>query len=184
LGPSPEAGGLGTFEWAVIVAILMEGGGPNGRPVLLPSYSSYQIFKAMMQFFCNRDLTQPVMLSAPPMSIPPGGPVIYDGKRGLNILYKMTPWTYSLLRHEARITLAMLNESRYDNFDNVFIVKAHEPMLRFDRILSLPSPSHANGVLQFLHHQSLLFEILSRALGDRAKLIALSSRDAGPWAVS
>lgn len=182
-GPSPQAGGLGTFEWAVIVAILMESGGPNGKPVLLPSYSSYQIFKAMMQFFFNRDLTQPIILSAAPMSIPSEGPVIYDGNRGLNILYKMTPWSYNLLRHEARITLAMLNESRYDNFGNVFIVKVHEPMLRFDRVLSLPLPPKTSGILASLQYQSLLFQVLSRALGDRANLIALSSRDSEPWAI-
>ncbi|GAD99854.1 conserved hypothetical protein [Paecilomyces variotii No. 5] len=182
-GPSPQAGGLGTFEWAVIVATLMETGGPNGKAVLLPSYSSYQIFKAMMQFFSNRDLTQPIILSADPISIPSEGPVIYDGKRGLNVLYKMTPWSYNLLRHEARITLAMLNETRYDNFGNAFIVKVHEPMLRFDRVLSLPLPSNVNGILSSLKYQTLLFQVLSRALGDRANLIALSSRDSEPWAV-
>lgn len=182
-GTSFQTGGFGSFEWAILTALLFEGGGPNGKPVLLPSYSSYQIFKATMQFLSGKDLTQPLIFSASGVSFPPGGPVVYDGKRGLNILYKMTPWSYSLLRHEAAITLKMLNESRYDNFDKVFIVKVNDPMLRFDRLLYIPSPPHARGVLRTLRYRSAVYEVISRALGNRVRLISLSSASVEPWSV-
>ncbi|KAL2009261.1 hypothetical protein VTN00DRAFT_7455 [Thermoascus crustaceus] len=182
-GTSFQAGGFGSFEWAILMALLFEGGGPNGKPILLPSYSSYQIFKATMQFLSGRDLTKPLVFSASGLSFPPGGPVIYDGKRGLNILYKMTPWSYSLLRHEAAVTLKMLNESRYDNFDKVFIVKVNDPMLRFDRLLYLTSPPHARGVLRTLRYRSAVYHVLSRALGNRVRLIFLSGPSVEPWSV-
>ncbi|KAJ5114602.1 hypothetical protein NUU61_000361 [Penicillium alfredii] len=179
---APQNGGFGGFEWAVLMSLLFEGGGPTGQPILLPSYSSYQIFKATMQFLAGRDLTSPLLLFTADLSLPSGGPVVYDGRRGLNILYKMTPWSYAALRHEAVITLKMLNESREDNFDKVFIVKVDEPALRFDRLISFPR-SYNGDTLRALREQTALYTVLSRALGDRAKLISFSSRCVDSWSI-
>ncbi|KAJ5110750.1 hypothetical protein N7532_001285 [Penicillium argentinense] len=177
-----QTGGFGSFEWAALVSLLFEGGGPTGQPILMRSYSSYQIFKAVMQFLAGRDLTTPLLFSATDISVPHGGPVIYDGCRGLNILYKMTPWSYAALRHEAIFTLKMLNESREDNFDRVFIVKVDEPALRFDRLISFPKSFHGD-TLRALREQNALYTVLSRALGDRVKLISLASHSADSWSV-
>ncbi|RHZ53068.1 rRNA-processing protein UTP22 [Aspergillus thermomutatus] len=176
-------GGFGGFEWALLMSLLLEGGGANGKPILLKSYSCYQLFKATIQFLAGRDLTKPLLFStAAGVSFPGDGPVVYDGKRGINILYKMTPWSYAFLRHEAGITLKMLNESRDDNFEKVFIVKVNEPMLRFDRIIALPSSDTAN-ILQAIRNQQAIYGVLSKALGDRVKLIHISSRSIEPWSV-
>ncbi|KAL1962806.1 hypothetical protein VTN77DRAFT_9175 [Rasamsonia byssochlamydoides] len=180
-GTAVHDGGFGGFEWTVLLALLFEAGGPSGKPVLLPSYSSYQIFKAAMQFLSGRDLMQPLTLFASDVSFPPGGPVLYDGRRGLNILYKMTPWSYGLLRHEARLTLAMLNESRFDHFDKIFILQINEPMLRFDRVFSLTCPQQIDGTLQLLRYQHAIYRVLTTALGDRVRLIHLSSQDVQSW---
>ncbi|KAJ6153792.1 hypothetical protein N7470_006751 [Penicillium chermesinum] len=165
-----------------LLFLLFEGGGPSGQPVLLRSYSSYQIFKATMQFIAGRDLSSPLILFANDISAPEGGPVLYDGRRGLNILYKMTPWTYKALRHEASITLKMLNESREDNFDRVFIFKVDEPALRFDRLIHFPSAFNGD-TLRALRLQNTLHTTLLKAFGDRVKLISLSSQCAGSWPV-
>jgi U3 small nucleolar RNA-associated protein 22 len=177
-----QKGGFGGFEWSALISLLFEGGGPSGQPILLRSYSSYQIFKATMQFLAGRDLSTPLLLFASDVPIPDGGPVLYDGRRGLNILYKMTPWSYSVLRQEATVTLKMLNESREDNFDRVFIVKVDEPALRFDRLLTFPK-SFSGDTLRSLHDQKSLYQVLSRALGDRVNLISLTSRSVESWPV-
>lgn len=177
-----QNGGFGGFEWAALISLLFEGGGPTGQPILLRSYSSYQIFKATMQFLAGRDLTTPLLLFATDVPVPDGGPVLYDGRRGLNLLYKMTPWSYATLRHEAEITLKMLNESREDNFDKVFIVKVDEPALRFDRLISFPKIFNGD-TLRAIREQNALYTVLSRALGNRVKLISLASHSVDSWSI-
>lgn len=177
-----QKGGFGGFEWSALISLLFEGGGPSGQPILLRSYSSYQIFKATMQFVAGRDLTQPLLLFANDVAVPSGGPTLYDGRRGLNILYKMTPWSYAALRHEAAITLKMLNESREDNFDRVFIVKVDEPALRFDRLISLPK-SFSGDTIGALREQVALHTVLTRAFGNRVKLISFASHCVDSWSV-
>ncbi|KAJ5594539.1 uncharacterized protein N7459_000747 [Penicillium hispanicum] len=180
LHTSFQNGGFGGFEWAALVSLLFEGGGPSGQPILLRSYSSYQIFKATMQFLAGRDLSAPLILFAADIPVPDGAPVLYDGRRGLNILYKMTAWSYAALRHEASITLKMLNESREDNFDKVFIVKVDEPALRFDRTITF-SKAFNGDTIRALREQNALYTTLSRALGDRVKLISFASHCADSW---
>ncbi|KAB8076695.1 Nrap protein [Aspergillus leporis] len=181
-GSSFQRGGFGGFEWTVLMSLLFEGGGLNGKPVLLKSYSSYQLFKATLQFLAGRNLITPLLLFASDIPSPSGIPMLYDGKRGLNILYRMSPWSYSFLRHEASITLKMLNESRDDNFQKVFIYKVDHPMLRFDRLVALPTSDNGN-VLRTIHNHTVIYEVLRKALGDRAELISLFSHGAAPWSV-
>jgi U3 small nucleolar RNA-associated protein 22 len=183
-GSSLDQGGFGGFEWTAMLALLFEGGGANGKPVLLPSYSSYQVFKAAIQFLSGRDLLQPLLLHATSIQFPTGVPVLYDGKRCLNIFFKMTPWSYKLLRHESRLTLSLLNEPRYDNFDKVFILQINDPALRFDRSVSLDPLQRFDGILPSLRYQHCLYRILTTALGDRAKIVHLSSQAASSWSLT
>ncbi|KAJ5306636.1 hypothetical protein N7508_005651 [Penicillium antarcticum] len=176
-----QNGGFGGFEWTALLSLLFEAGGPSGQPVLLPSYSCYQIFKATIQFLAGRDLTNPLFFGQE-VPVPSGVPVVFDGRSGLNILYKMSPWSYATLRHEAATTLKMLNESREDNFDKVFILKVDEPALRFDRLISFPRLFNGD-TLRALHEQTELWQVISRALGDRVKLVSLASHPIDPWSV-
>ncbi|KAL6233494.1 hypothetical protein BDW75DRAFT_187019 [Aspergillus navahoensis] len=180
-GSASHKGGFGGFEWSVLISFLLESGGPNGKPVLLKSYNSYQLFKATMQFLAGKDLTEPLLLSASDVSFPSKGPVIYDGKRGLNVLYRMTPWSYSFLRREAGTTIRMLNESRDDNFEKVFILKVDEPLLRFDRLVTLPITG-SDGLALF-HKEREIYEVLLKAMGDRVELVYISSPSASTWSV-
>ncbi|OAX81037.1 hypothetical protein ACJ72_04623 [Emergomyces africanus] len=145
--PFPQ-GGFGHFEWATLIALLLEGGGPNGKPLLSPSYSSYQIFKATIQFLSGRNLIQPFMLHATAFSkIPPSDvPVFFDGKRGINILYKMSPWS-------------------------------------FDHLLSISPQIPLSSTLRLFKYQSSIYKVLLKALGDRTKLIYISSPHTSPWPV-
>ncbi|KAL1958471.1 hypothetical protein VTO42DRAFT_4335 [Malbranchea cinnamomea] len=186
-GSSLSAGGFGPFEWTVLIAVLLETGGPNGKPLLSPSYSGYQIFKATIQFLASKDLTSPLMLfpsAGPQPSIPSSrSPVLYDGKRGINVLYKMSPWSYALLRYECRLTLVALNDSLHDHFYQVFINKVCEPLCRYDQVVHLNPRTPRLPTLDRLQYLSTLYRVISRALADRAKLVTLSYSDPVPWSV-
>ncbi|KAI9373225.1 Nrap protein [Aspergillus egyptiacus] len=181
-GSSFYRGGFGGFEWSVLMSLLLEGGGPSGKAILLKSYSSYQLFKGTMQFLAGKDLTEPLLLSTADIDFPSGAPVVYDGKRGLNVLYKMSPWSYAFLRHEANMTLKMLNESRDDNFERIFIFKIDEPLLRFDRLVTIPVAG-AGDALAAIRKEHAIYEVLRRALGNRVNLIYFSSVLTASWPV-
>ncbi|EEH40078.1 U3 small nucleolar RNA-associated protein [Paracoccidioides lutzii Pb01] len=184
-GTSFAQGGFGHFEWATLLALLLEGGGPNGKPLLSPSYSSYQVFKATIQFLSGKNLVQPFMLQAGDVSKIPASdvPVFFDGKRGLNILYKMSSWSYALLRHESFTTLKMLNDSLCDNFNGIFIWKVDDPLCRFDHLISVSPQTALSSTLHIVKYQSSIYQVLSKALGNRAKLINLFVRDTPAWPI-
>ena len=99
LGTSLSAGGFGQFEWATLLSILMRDGALAGRSVLSTGYSSYQQFKATLQFLSSCDLIlSPMQVQS--RSFKPTytkNPMLFDGSRGLNILYKMSPWSYRMV---------------------------------------------------------------------------------------
>ncbi|KAI9787741.1 MAG: hypothetical protein M1839_000273 [Geoglossum umbratile] len=191
-GGSISKGGFGHFEWAAISAVLLQGAGPRGQRLLSPGYNSYQLFKAMLQFLASTDLVaNPLLFQAEKFSIQKlDVPTFYDGPRGVNILFKMTPWSYRLLRREANTSLDMLRDIIADNFEASFIVKADEPLQRFDllarvpilpRLLSLSKS--ADHKPEITHFCQKLYQILSRGTGDRTTLIHLSAPETGPWPV-
>lgn len=93
-------GGFGHFEWAILVAFLLKGGGSRGYSIVSPRYSNYQMFKAIVQFLATRDLvSNPLVFNDGEVAMSKGPilPVLFDGSNGLNLLFKMTPWSYKLV---------------------------------------------------------------------------------------
>ncbi|EOD48163.1 putative pre-rrna processing protein utp22 protein [Neofusicoccum parvum UCRNP2] len=183
-------GGFGNFEWTAIMALLLQGGGPAGKPLFAAGYSSYQLFKGMLQYLATRDLTdQPHLYQAPGVVIPreEGAPTFFDGPRGLNILYKMMPWAYQLLRREARTTVASLGDNAFDQFDSTFVLKADQPLHRFDFLAEIPVSAFGIDLQDDDHTQKLaksyqkLYRVLKRGLGDRTQLISLVLTETQPW---
>ncbi|KAK7522645.1 Nrap protein [Phyllosticta citriasiana] len=175
-------GGFGSFEWGSIMALLMEGGGPAGRPLFAAGYSSYQLFKGMLQFLASRDLTeQPQLYEAHGISIPKEDavPTFFDGPRSLNILYKMTPWAYKLLRREAKTTVSSLGDSAFDQFEATFVLKTDHVLHRYDIVAEIPVSSFGINFGDDDHNQKItksfhkLYRVLKRGLGDRAELVSL-----------
>lgn len=101
-GGSIEKGGFGHFEWAILMALLLQGGGPKGHNVLSPGYNSHQLFKAILQFLSSRDLiTNALVVPSGVVDIPKEhGPVVFDGDRNHNLLFKMMQWSYKLVRSD------------------------------------------------------------------------------------
>ncbi|KAH9210098.1 pre-rRNA processing protein-like protein Utp22, partial [Leptodontidium sp. 2 PMI_412] len=190
-GSNVSNGGFGHFEWAALTALLLKGGGPKGHNVLSPGYSSYQMFKAVLQFLAAGDLAaKPIIFEAKDLTFSKSNtPMLFDGPRGLNILYKMTPWSYQLLRHEAKTSLAMLNDPTFDQFESTFIIKTSQNLQRFDstiRVAYSPqttntmSCDHVSGYRRF---SGKLYDVLYEGLMDRVGLIDIQEQELPSWSI-
>ncbi|KAG4443141.1 hypothetical protein IFR05_001373 [Cadophora sp. M221] len=190
-GSDVSKGGFGHFEWAALTALLLKGGGPKGHNVLSPGYSSYQIFKAVLQFLAASDLAaKPVIFEAKDLTFPKSTiPMLFDGPRGLNTLYKMTPWSYQLLRHESRTSLAMLNDPTFDQFESTFIIKTSQNLQRFDSTIRVScSPHNTNAVScdhvsGYRRFSSKLYDVLHEGLMDRVGLIDIQEQELPTWSI-
>lgn len=171
-----QANGFGGWEWALCCALLIEDNG--GAKSMFSRYTSYQLFKTMLQFLGTKDLTTPVLLNGEGIQFPKTNqPVLYDCGRDFNVLYKMQRWSYEYLKYEALVTLKALNNRQRDYFDATFIARVNEPSLKYDRLLeidisTLCQPSISQ--IAFLDKVNELYEVLIRGLGDRVRVISLS----------
>jgi U3 small nucleolar RNA-associated protein 22 len=191
-GSSIFKGGFGHFEWAALTALLLKGGGPKGHSILSPGYSSYQIFRAIVQFLATSDLANKPQSYEKPDFVPSksDSPMFYDGPRGQNILYKMSPWSYAILREEAKTAIDMLDDPAFDQFESTFIVQTALPLHRFDCLVHVPIPAQDGEEYSCDHHMpqtngfsSRIFQILREGLTDRVKLIDIKSTESPSWPV-
>jgi len=179
-----ERGGFGAFEWACTMALLLQGGDQEKVPVLLRGYSSYQFFKATLKFVATKDLVAaPVFVQSFGNKIAKTEhPVMFDGVRGMNILFKMTRWSYAKLRHEASLTLKVLGDPLSNQFDACFITRIDDPLHRYDCVITLPISTHHSQISQktdavsdSIVYCQKLYQTLEAGLGDRAVLIHLEA---------
>ena len=180
-------GGFGNFEWAALIAVLLSSGGSGGGPALSPGYSSYQLFKATLQYIAVRDLLkQPALLQMGTTNFASTGeePIFFDGQRKHNLLFKMTYWSYQNLRSEARTSLSMLSDPLFDQFENAFILREDVTHLRHDIHFAIPTQhllleSQADHMSLQLHKK--LYSVLSRGLGDRITSISVHTNASNSW---
>ena len=141
-GSSIIRGGFGQFEWSSMISLLMRMGGLGGRPLVSTGYNSHQLVKATLQILSTTDLV------ADPMILQPNGykhvktdrPVLFDGARGLNILYKMSAWSYK------RVSFASSRPARVSAQSSVD--PARSAHLAQNACLSYRRPFHG-----FIHQQ-------------------------------
>lgn len=191
-GSSLPKGGFGHFEWAALTALLLKGGRPKGHNVLSPGYSSYQMFKAVLQFLSSTNLvSNPLSFEAPSdfRLSKSAVPMFYDGPRGQNILYKMAPWSYALLQDESKTSLDMLNDAAFDQFESTFILRTDQPLQRFDCLVRVPVPTQGHEEFSGDHRTSVasfssrIFEVLQEGLTDRVKLINFQEYAMPSWLI-
>ncbi|OAA54538.1 pre-rRNA processing protein utp22 [Niveomyces insectorum RCEF 264] len=173
--------------------------------LLSPSLSSTQIFKAVIQFLAATDFrTKPCVVGGPTPEtgldpLREGTPVLYDAGRQLNLGYKMSPWSAILLRQYARWTHELLkDESDPDPFTPTFIAKADIALQCFDMVFRIrcPAPTKdGNGDNSNDQHAHLsrhgavwdfsdsVYQVLKRAMGDRAKLIHIQMPSCAAWSL-
>jgi U3 small nucleolar RNA-associated protein 22 len=186
-------GGFGNFEWAVMVALLLQAGGSKGLPAFSAGYSSYQLFKATLQYIVSKDLSRtPQIVGKGSFDFPKWGdgvPILFDAGRSLNILFKMTAWSWRLLQHEAKASLAALNDSTVDHFEATFISRVDVPLYRFDQLVEIPvrallKSDSTEGLEERLGAKCLeLYNALCQGLADRVRLVSLHQPEEQSWDV-
>ncbi|KAI9685275.1 MAG: hypothetical protein M1822_004648 [Bathelium mastoideum] len=162
---SSLSGGFGNFEWVTVMALLLQTDLPRGVTKLSPGFDGFQMFKATLQFLASRNLhKQPLWYQSEGFATPSynDGPVLFDGIRGINILYKMTASSYRVFRHEARTSIKMFSDTKHDPFEASFIIRSDVPLLRYDAVVRFPPGNYI---------YERVYSILSRGLGDRMSLI-------------
>lgn len=189
-GANISKGGFGHFEWAAVTALLLQGGGTKGHSVLSPGYSSYQLFKAVIQYIATSDLVKkPMLYQVPDVSITKTDrPVFYDGPRGVNLLYKMSPWAYKSLVEEAKTSLQMLNDAIFDQFEATFILRTNEPLQKFDALVTIPyvqdaSPAAVDHGDALSRLTNRTYHALKEGLTDRVKAIDISLSQYSSWSL-
>ncbi|KAK7745932.1 U3 snoRNP protein [Cytospora paraplurivora] len=194
LDGSVPKGGFGHFEWATLTALLLQGGGRKGVSVLSPSLSGTQIFKAVVQYLASVDLSKKPLVFGPSKqgseAWKESGPVIYDAVRQLNVGYKMSSWSASMLQQHAKWTYTSLADREADQFNPTFITKADLPLQSYDALIQVERAlSSSEGAIT--DHRGASWEyrdrvarILKKALGDRIQLINVhdvSDADQQAW---
>ena len=175
------------------MALLMQGGGTQGEPVLLAGYDSHQLFKATLQYLSLSNIvTTPVFVHFDNISlVNHDAPVLFDGERGHNLLFKLTRGSYSILKHEAGITLKLLDDPLSDRFDACFITKVDDPVQRFDSLMRMRTSQVQRPASQMVDALSdetcfcrRVYEALVKGLSDRVTLINVQMPAILPWVAS
>ncbi|KAF2800805.1 Nrap protein [Melanomma pulvis-pyrius CBS 109.77] len=192
-GSELRKGGFGNFEWAATMAVLLQPNPGAGGSPLSTGYSSYQLFKATLQFLAYKSLSKkPYVFQAPDVTFPKAdaSPIIFDGPRGLNVLFKMTPWSYSRLQLEAKSTIETLGDSTFDHFESTFILKTNLLKYRYDACLEIPMSAFGLDPTSEEYDEELVeacrktYNILTRALTDRVTALNFLMPDERGWDVS
>ncbi|KAK4124644.1 Nrap protein [Parathielavia appendiculata] len=194
-GGDISQGGFGHFEWAVLLALLLQGGESKGQAALSASLSSTQLFKALIQFLSVTNFAEkPCDFgsgNADLEALLEHGPILYDSTRQLNIAFKMGPWSAALLHQHARWTRSLLADSTADQFNPIFILKTDVPSHSYDLIarINLDKASEETGADargQTWQLSTKVYRILKRALADkemgqRARLIHIQAQARPTW---
>lgn len=180
LGGSVNRGGFGHFEWAALTALLLHGGGRKGGAALSPSLNCVQIFKALIQYLAAHDLSKKPLIIGPLKegvnAVEELGPIILDATRQLNLAYKMSVWSASMLQRYAKWTNACLNDPEAEHFSPTFITKVDLPLQCFDLVVQIDEDARARGLRRDYRGEKWaqgekIARILAKALGDRADVV-------------
>lgn len=156
LAQSGSLGGFGTFEFTILMAALLNGGGINGNKILLHGFSSYQLFRGVIKFLATMDLCETGHLQFHSDINYTDGvskyvkegfqtPTLFDKSNKVNILTKMTISSYHALKEYAKMTLHMLNNVVQDQFSNIFLTNINKfDNIKYDLCFNLNFPLNEN----------------------------------------
>ncbi|KAK0625292.1 Nrap protein [Bombardia bombarda] len=198
-GGDLSEGGFGNFEWAVLLALLLQGGDSSGHATLSGSLSSTQLFKAMIQFLSVTNFAEkPCVLGAGSADLDSAielGPVIYDSSRQLNIAFKMNPGSAAQIHQHAKWTRTLLNDTTADQFTPSFILKSDLALQNFDLVARLNFNDEFNGAVnsdcrgKIWGFSDKVYKVLRAALadkelGERARLIHIQNPRYPQWSLT
>ncbi|KAK4192215.1 putative nucleolar protein 6 [Podospora australis] len=201
-GGDISKGGFGHFEWAVMLALLLDSGNKMGHASLSTSLSSTQLFKAQIQFLSVMNFSEKPCVFGPENSDLDdhieSGPIIYDSARQHNLAFKMGAWSAALLHQHAKWTRSVLSDSSVDQFTPTFILRADVPTHTFDLFAHLNYSDVLNDVIgedfsesrgRIWQLGSKVYRVLKRALvdkelGERARLIHIQTPEQPTWTLT
>ncbi|RDA93387.1 hypothetical protein CP533_1962 [Ophiocordyceps camponoti-saundersi (nom. inval.)] len=195
-GGAISQGGFGHFQWSAVLALLLGTGDGNSQASLSTSLSCTELFKAMMQFLSAAELSSKAVTlggSAAQKnnkSIREPGPVLFDPIRELNIAFYMTPWSAKLLQQYAKSTADLLSDDAVETFEAAFIIRADVPSLIYDATFEINSPEASRRLSNTADRSSPasklsseVYRILTRAYGERCKLLHVQQKQSEPWSL-
>lgn len=203
-GGDISKGGFGHFEWAVLLALILQPGESNGHKAVPMSINSTQLFMAMIQFLAINNFSEKpcVFGNAKTESdleeYLQSGPILYDSTRQVNIAFKVGPWSATLLQQHAKWTRSLLSDSTADQFSPTFILRADLPSHTYDMFAHLNYSDILDKVLgddisesrgRSWQLGSKVYNVLKRALadkelGERARLIHILTPARPKWALT
>lgn len=178
-------GGTGHFFFAMLLSLLLESGGSKGKSRLGHGYSSYQLFKGVIDYLATHDFEKPASAAKAPgieyalEAFTANFQVVLVGPTAtVNFAGGMTKADAAKLQHHARITLQYLNDTIVDRFEAIFLRRLSDPMRVYDMLVRLAIPSDYESTNLDSPSAASSFarqvdQILRRALSNRIKLLTI-----------
>ena len=200
-------GGFGHFEFNILMSALLQGGGLNNNKILLHGYSSYQLFKGTIRYLATQDLCDDGYLSFNSLFDESDSnykkkgfnvPTLFDKNTKINLLWKMTKSSYSILKKFAIETLDLLNDTVKDRFNQIFLINNNNLNLKYDSIISIPLNKLIElnedkfGSLEKISFVTIenylcnkIYKLLIEALDDRIYQIDIHLlKNTQPWSIN
>ena len=158
-------GGFGAIEVCLLLALMLRSKVLINRQHLCElrkELGALQLFRQVIKFLADFDLMQSpaVVQGNPNMAnrLAKGYvPTFFDGKSGLNLLYKMSQSSYEKvrfpaavfklsltkkqLRYQARTTIACLDQMSFNSLVPTFTLRTVSPWLQYDQWIRFGVPS-------------------------------------------
>ncbi|KAJ3980128.1 Nrap protein [Lentinula detonsa] len=187
--------------WAALLMYLILGeestsagrkfGGHGKRKPLGKGLSSYQLFRAALDFLAKHDFeNEPVFVKAegghrytPDEYSSNHDMVFVDSTSTVNLLAGVPTGSMKLLGNDARRTLETLDDSSTDPFPEVFLMDHRDLQTRFDVVINVDLSNAKSRKFDF--HQTLdlgsasnailssVSSVLTQALGNRVRAIGI-----------
>ncbi|KAF8154805.1 Nrap protein [Crassisporium funariophilum] len=190
--------GTGPWWWSLLALLLtgeevQPGAGKAKRKSVGKGISSYQLFKASLEFLAKHDFEKGRVFvkSTDGHRFPPeeyleqAGAVFVDSASLINLLANVPLGSLDLLKYDAAKTLETLNQSAFsgDPFTGAFLKDSRDLSTRFDVVFRInlssakPRTSSIHSTLDSGSPVNALLTSLSslirRGLGDRSRAVAI-----------
>ncbi|KAG0236782.1 hypothetical protein BGW42_002650 [Actinomortierella wolfii] len=197
--------GFNGFVLEMLMAYLLQGGGPNGGRKLANGFSSYQLVKGTIDFLAKHDFAaNPVFMGrdntsaefSPEEFVAHSDVVIVDPSGRINIAGQISKAALKEVQHEAKLAMQFFSESNDDKFEALFLKRVDNPILRFDNVIRCKVPhnvAHSKRYTQqvALDHPSAyeyfarsIVPILKQGLTDRVFLVTCRYDPIPAWGLN
>jgi U3 small nucleolar RNA-associated protein 22 len=142
---------FGGFEFTMLLMYLIQHGSKHDLN-LSYQLSSYQLFKVAIEFLAKHDFTQPLSFVDNTHGFSAFDLVLVDPSGKMNLFWNIKTCDIDLIQQEARLTNTLLNDTKEDHFDLLFLKNVCSDNVRFDHqfLLSVPNQQMEQEIPMFL----------------------------------